>query len=151
MEDSDIEVVDVWLEDRAGHRIEDVRQGEGFTFHLVAEAKRPMPAPSVAFELLNVDDVVVLGFGQGLEDEDGEPQPQAAGERIRVSFELGHALVLGRYKMLFSMARSRNRSDDAVRELRVLDFIVKGEPGAPGMVYVRADVRAFVESGDAEG
>jgi hypothetical protein len=44
------------------------------------------------------------------------------------------------------MSRSQDKGDDALRDLRVLEFLVKGSDPQPGMVMVRAAVRAQVES-----
>jgi hypothetical protein len=43
------------------------------------------------------------------------------------------------------MSRSRDRGDDALRDLRVLEFLVTGSDPMPGMIQVSADVRATVE------
>ena len=141
----DVELEDVWLEDRDGRRVENVVEGEGFSFHVVARARRHLPAPGIGFELLNVSDVPVLGFGKAFEDDRGDPLPVAAGQRLRLSAELKSALVPGRYTVLCSMARSRDAGDDAIRDLRVLEFLVTGNP-MPGMVLVSADVSARVET-----
>jgi ABC-type polysaccharide/polyol phosphate transport system ATPase subunit len=144
---SDVEVLDVWLEDPRGRRVESIAQGDGFRFNFVARVNRLLPAAAIAFELLNVDDVPVLGFGESFSDDDDEPTPLATGETVRVSTEFGRALVPGRYSILCSMSRSQDRGDDALRDLRVLEFLVKGTDPMPGMIQVSADVRATVERG----
>jgi ABC-2 type transport system ATP-binding protein len=141
----DVELEDVWLEDGDGRRVQNVVEGQGFSFHVVARARRHLPAPGIGFELLNVSDVPVLGFGKAFEDERGDPLPVAAGQRVRLSAELESALVPGRYTVLCSMARSRDAGDDAIRDLRVLEFLVTGNP-MPGMVLVSADVSARVDT-----
>ena len=50
--DPGVRLVDVWLEDRDGKRLPDVAQGQAFRLRLVAAATRPLPAPAIAFELL---------------------------------------------------------------------------------------------------
>jgi ABC-2 type transport system ATP-binding protein len=144
-EDVGIRLLDVWLQDLGGRRLTDVQQGQTFTLRLVAQATRHLPAPSIAFELLNVDNVPVLGFGKALEDADGVAQPIAAGEQLRVAVEINTQLVPGRYALLCSLSRSRTRSDDALRDVRVVDFLVKGTDPMPGMVYVRARVHTQLE------
>jgi ABC-type polysaccharide/polyol phosphate transport system ATPase subunit len=144
-DDSGIRLDDVWLEDLGGHRLTDVQQGQAFRLRLVAQATCVLPAPSIAFELLNVDNVTVLGFGKALEDEDGVAQPIAAGEELRVAVEIDSQLVPGRYALLCSLSRSRAKSDDALRDVRVVDFLVKGTDPMPGMISVRARVVAQLE------
>ncbi len=138
----DAAVVDAWLEDLQGHRVQDVEQGQGFRINLVIEARADLPAPGVAMELLNVDGTRVLGFGDTLEREDGRPTPVARGERLRLSAELDRALVPGRYSLLCTVGRSRDKGDDALRDLRVIEFLIKGRDPIPGMVMVRTRVRA---------
>ncbi|MFZ0041627.1 MAG: Wzt carbohydrate-binding domain-containing protein, partial [Solirubrobacteraceae bacterium] len=142
----DVAVVDGWLEDLGGTRRDDLEQGEGFRVNLLVEAHAHLPAPGIALELLNVDDVSVLGFGDSLERDDGSPTPMRAGDRLRVSAEIDRALVPGRYSVLCSMSRSREKGDSALRDLRVIEFLVKGRDPMPGMVMVRADVRAALET-----
>jgi ABC-2 type transport system ATP-binding protein len=142
----DVDLVDVWLEDSDG-RVQDLQSGQGFRFNLIVQARRHLRAPTLGFELLNVDGVSVLGFGEALETDDGEPTPLRAGEQLRFSAELDRALVPGRYSVLCSLSRSRDRGDDALRDLQVLEFLVKGSDPMPGMIYLRANVEASVESG----
>jgi len=144
-DDSGVRLRDVWLEDHAGRRLTDVQQGQAFRVRLVAEATRVLPAPSIGFELLNVDSVSVLGFGKTLEDNDGKARPIAAGELLKVAAEVDSPLVPGRYALLCSLSRSRARADDALRDVRVVDFLVKGTDPEPGMISVRARVDARLE------
>jgi ABC-2 type transport system ATP-binding protein len=141
----DVVLVDVWLEDESGARVENLEAGQGLRFNAILEAQRKLPAAAIAFELLNVDDVSVLGFGKAFETEDGDPIPIERGQRVRLTAELDHALVPGRYSFLCSMSRSHDKGDDALRDLRIIDFLVTGRDPMPGMVFVRASVDATVE------
>jgi ABC-2 type transport system ATP-binding protein len=143
--ENEARLLDVWLEDEHGARLEDVAQGQRFRFNLLLEAARELPSPSFAFELLNVDDVAVSGFRTQLERSDGSPKPMRAGERLRVSAELDNRLVPGRYAVIGSIARSRNQGDMVLHDVRLTDFVVKGSDPMPGMVFVQAKVRATVE------
>jgi ABC-type polysaccharide/polyol phosphate transport system ATPase subunit len=144
-QDGGVRLLDVWLEDEDGNRLTDVQQGQAFRLRLVAQTTRKLAAPSIAFELLNVDNVAVLGFGKAIEDEDGVARPLHAGEQLSFCADLGTQLVPGRYAFLCSLSRSRARSDDALRDVRVLDFLVKGSDPMPGMVSVRARVETQLE------
>jgi ABC-type polysaccharide/polyol phosphate transport system ATPase subunit len=142
---SDIHLLDVWLEDDHGARLQDVVQGQRFRFNLLVQATFDLPSPSFAFELLNVDDVSVLGFGIALEHPDGKPKAMRAGQRLKVAAELDNHLVPGRYAVVGSISRSRDQGDMVLHDLRLTDFLVKGSDPMPGMVVVRADVRATIE------
>jgi hypothetical protein len=143
--DADVEVLDAWLEDGSGHRLTDVEQGGRFVVKVVLGIRRELSEPAVGFELLNVDGVSVLGFGKSLEDDRGRPRVLAAGARLTLSKEVDAQLTPGRYSIICSVARSRAGGDEALRDLRVLDFLIKGTDPLPGMISVRADVQARVE------
>jgi ABC-type polysaccharide/polyol phosphate transport system ATPase subunit len=143
----DVELVDVWVEQPDGQRVDDLQAGHGFRFHLIMQARRELPAATLGFELLNVDGVSVLGFGESLERDDGNPIPVAAGERVHLAADVEQPLVPGRYSVICSIARSRDRGDDALRDLRVIDFLVKGTDPMPGMIFLSANVQATVEPG----
>jgi ABC-2 type transport system ATP-binding protein len=143
--ESDARLLGVWLEDERGAQLKDVDQGQRFRFNVLIEAARELPAPACAFELLNVDDVAVSGFSTKLEQEDGGPKAMRPGERLRVTAELDNRLVPGRYTVIGSIARSQIQGDMVMHHVRLMDFLVKGSDPMPGMVFVRADVRATVE------
>jgi ABC-2 type transport system ATP-binding protein len=140
----DVRLHDVWLEDLAGRRLQDVQEAQPFRFNVVVEAVRELPVPTLRFELLNVDDVPVFGFGKML-GGDETPRPLSAGERLRISAEIDNRLVPGRYSMLCSISRSRRAADYALRDVRIADFLVKGTDPMPGMIFVRARVDASIE------
>jgi len=142
----DASVVDAWLERPDGTRVENLEHGDGFRVNLVIRAERDLPEPGIALELLNVDDVSVLGFGEALEHDDGTARPLRRGQELHVSTEIDRVLVPGRYSILLSLSRSREKADDALRDLRVLEFLVTGSDPQPGMVTVRADVRAELDT-----
>jgi ABC-2 type transport system ATP-binding protein len=138
-EDADVMLVDVWLEDEAGSRIENVEQGKPIRLNLVVEAHRELARPSFVLRFLNVDDAPVFGLHKPLETQ------VDAGRRIRVSAHIDNHLVPGRYSVDCSIARSDTPGDLALRSLRVLDFLVKGAEPTPGMVSVTTDLEAVVE------
>ncbi len=143
----DVELVDVWIENSAGKRVQELPAGGEFRFHLIARAGRTLPAPAFGFELLNVDGTTVLGFGEALERDDGTPIALRAGQRVHLSANVPEPLVPGRYSVIGSISRSHDAGDDAVRDLRMLDFLVTGSDPMPGMIFVSAQVNATVETG----
>jgi ABC-2 type transport system ATP-binding protein len=144
--DSDVQLLDVWLEDAAGTRLQEIPQGQAFRFTIVIEARRELPGPSFGFELLNVDDVPVFGFGASLEDDEGRLSPMRAGQRLKLSTALENRLVPGRYSFVCSIARSRHQGDMALHDVRVTDFLVTGTDPMPGMVFPRARVEARIQN-----
>jgi ABC-2 type transport system ATP-binding protein len=144
-EEADVRLVDAWLEDLNGARVQDVEEGQSFRLKLVVEARRDLPKPLVGIELLNVDDVTVFGFGKAIEESEGVPRSVRAGERVTISAEIDTQLVPGRYSVLCSISRTGATGDDALRDVRIADFLVKGSDPMPGMIFVRAQVDASVE------
>jgi hypothetical protein len=141
----DVALLDVWLEDADGARVGNVEHGRPFSVNLLVEAHRELVGPVFAFQLLNVDDVSVLGFGKALGDDDADPARVRTGQRVRIAAEIENPLVPGRYSISCSIARSRRQSDLALHDVRILDFLIQGSEPTPGMVSVRADVRATLE------
>jgi ABC-type polysaccharide/polyol phosphate transport system ATPase subunit len=145
--DSDVEAVDAWLQDVDGRRVSDLPQGARFRLVAVFVARRTLPGPAVSFELRNIDGATVLGFGKRLADEDQTPRPLISGSQMKVSAEFDVPLVPGRYSIVCTFSRSRAGGDEALRDARLLDFLVKGTDPMPGMVLVDAKVDARVGGG----
>jgi ABC-2 type transport system ATP-binding protein len=143
--DGAIRILDVWLEDLAGTRLEDVQQGQSFRFNMLVEARRDLPGPAFGFELLNVDGVAVSGFGTVLEGDDGKRRRVLPGERVCVSAEIVNTLVPGRYSVLATISRSGTTGDDVLNDVRVAEFLVKGSDPMPGMIFVSNRVEASIE------
>jgi ABC-2 type transport system ATP-binding protein len=143
--DADVQLLDAWLEDLSGARIEDVPEGQTFRFKLLVQARTDLPRPLLGIEILNVDDVPVLGFGKAVEDRDGLPRAVQAGERVQLAAEIEAELVPGRYSIRCSISRTGAIGDDALHDVRITDFLVKGSDPMPGMIFVRAHVDASVE------
>jgi ABC-type polysaccharide/polyol phosphate transport system ATPase subunit len=140
----ELELKDVWFENTAGDRIDNAQYGRDFSFHLLAEARREFANPSFSFEVLNVDGVSVFGFGETL-GQDGAPSAIPAGERVHLTARIGNRLVPGRYSLLGTMAHGRPPGEVVMRNVPLLDFVVKGTDPDPGMVSVQTDLVARIE------
>jgi ABC-2 type transport system ATP-binding protein len=141
----EIKLVDAWLEDDAGKRVENVEQGRPIGLNLVVEAERDVIRPTFGFEFLNVDGVPVFGFGGTLPDDAGQPDRITAGQRVRIAGTIDNKLVPGRYSVSCSISRNHAPGDLALHDLRLLDFVVSGTEPDPGMVSVQTDLVAKVE------
>jgi ABC-type polysaccharide/polyol phosphate transport system ATPase subunit len=151
--DGAIALVDAWLEDVAGRRVDAVGQDEALTFHLVVAARDDLTDPSFAFQVLNVDGAPIFGFGKALSSGDEEPVRIAAGRRLRITGTLENPLVPGRYSLSCTISRDRTQGDVALRIPQLIEFTVRGSQGGPrdiedhevGMVSVSEDVVALLE------
>ena len=143
--DVNVKLVDVWLEDEAGQRIDNVEQGRPIQLNLVVEARHELAAPVFNFHLLNEHGVWVFGFSKAVSGPDGEPARIAAGQRVRVAAQVENPLLPGRYSLDCWVSRDRGDGELALHVLRLLDFLVYGTKLAPGSVSVRAEVDAVLE------
>jgi ABC-type polysaccharide/polyol phosphate transport system ATPase subunit len=140
--DVNVRVVDAWLEDAGGARVENVEQGEPIGIGLVFEARHDLESPVFGVHFLNANGAAVFGFNRTLpEGEDTVP----AGRRVRVAGRIDNALLPGRYFVSCMVSRNRAQGDLALHVLRLLDFVVYGTRPGPGDVAVRADVEARLE------
>jgi ABC-2 type transport system ATP-binding protein len=143
--DVEIRLVDAWLQNEAGQRVDQVPQGHPIGFNVVVEAEREVVGPTFGFELLNVDGVPVFGFGGTLPDDGERPDRIGAGQQVRLSATIDNKLVPGRYSVECSISRNHAPGDLALHDLRLLDFVVRGTDPDPGMVSVQTDLVATVE------
>jgi ABC-type polysaccharide/polyol phosphate transport system ATPase subunit len=152
-------LVDVWLENDAGERVETVAQREPIGFNMVVEARAELSGPFFGFQVLGVDRVPIFGFGKTLEDERDEPHHIPAGQRIRIAARLENPLVPGHYSISCSVTRGRAHGDLALRVPQLLEFDVRWPGEIPvaiedhevGMVSVIEDVRATLMGSVGDG
>jgi ABC-type polysaccharide/polyol phosphate transport system ATPase subunit len=143
--DVNVRLVDAWLENPAGERVDNVEQGEPIGFNVVFEARHDLIAPVFGFHFLTADGTHVFGLNRTLDPEEGEPNVLRAGRRVRITGTLENPLLPGRYFVSAMISRNHHRGDLALHVLRLLDFVVYGtQPGA-GAVSVKADIAVTVE------
>ncbi len=140
--DVNARLVDAWLEDTSGQRVENVEQDEPIGFNVVFEARRDLEAPVFAFHFVNADGQPLFGFNRTLED--GRERLEA-GDVVRISGTIENRLLPGRYGVTCWISRNRAQGDLAMHVLRLFDFVVFGTRPGPGSVAVDNDVRAVVE------
>jgi ABC-2 type transport system ATP-binding protein len=142
--DVNARVLDVWLENESGERVENIEQDERFFFNCLVEARRDMDNPVFSFHFANADGIHIFGISKTLELPEGSPDRLEAGERALISGEIENRLLPGRYHVSLWVSRNRAAGDLALHALRLLDFSVYGtQPGA-GSVRLNDEVRATV-------
>jgi hypothetical protein len=138
-------LVDAWLENDAGERVENIEQGEPIGFNVIFEARHELVNPVFGFHFMNGDGMQLFGFNRQLELAEDEPDRLLPGQRVRISGTIENPLLPGRYFVNCWITRNRAQGDVALHVLRLLDFVVYGTKPGPGNVAVRADVEAVVE------
>jgi ABC-type polysaccharide/polyol phosphate transport system ATPase subunit len=141
--DVNVRVVDAWLEDGAGERVENVEQGEPIRLGVVFEARHDLADPVFGFHFLDEHGTTVFGFNRTLTGDRRDHLP--AGRRVRVIGRIENPLLPGRYFVNGWISRNRTQGDLALHVVRVLDFVVYGTRPGPGTVAVEAAVEAEVE------
>jgi ABC-2 type transport system ATP-binding protein len=136
--DVNVRVIDAWLENPLGERVENVEQGEPIGLCVEFEARHELVAPVFGFYVLDADGDAVFGFNRTLENEDDRVP---AGRRVRVAGTIENPLLPGRYGLRCMISRNRNEGDLALHVLGLLEFFVYGTRPGAGSVSVDADVR----------
>jgi ABC-type polysaccharide/polyol phosphate transport system ATPase subunit len=145
MPDVNVRVIDAWLENPAGERVDNVEQGEPIGFNVIIEARRDLVKPVFGFHFLTEHSLQVFGFNSTLSRPEGEPDVVRAGQRVRICGRIDNPLLPGRYHVRSIISRNRSQGDLALHLLRLLDFVVYGTKQGVGSVAVQADVDAVVE------
>lgn len=135
-------LVEAWLQNGSGDRIANVEVGEPIRFHAVVEARREMQRPVFGFQCTNAEGIQVFGFSRQLHVDEGQPDRLEAGQRVRLEGSIENPLTPGRYFVNCWVARHRKPGDHALQAIKLLDFVVYGAEGHPGIVSVRSDVEA---------
>jgi ABC-2 type transport system ATP-binding protein len=144
--DVNVRIVDAWLENQAGERVDNVEQEEPICIGVVFEARHDLEEPTFGFHCLNANGELVFGFNRTLEGQSGtEARRLAAGQRVRIAGRIENVLVPGRYFIQCWISRNRTQGDLALHVVRLLDFVVYGTRPGPGSVSVQADVEAILE------
>jgi ABC-type polysaccharide/polyol phosphate transport system ATPase subunit len=141
-------LVDAWLENGAGERVENVEAGEPIRLQAILEARRDLQSPLFGFICSNSDGVHVFQFSSPLTLDEGEGDSLRRGQRVRISGTVENPLTPGRYFVTCLVARSRNPGDLALQGLDLLDFVVFGTEKPGGLVSVQADLRAVREKNE---
>jgi ABC-2 type transport system ATP-binding protein len=138
-------VVDSWLEDEGGRRIENVAEGDPIRINAVVEASIDLADPEFNLRCTDADGAAVFEHPFEFVSEDGAGRLVRQGERIRISGTLANPLTPGRYTLSCWIARSRELGDLALQALELLNFVVYGPSVHFARVVVEGDLTAARE------
>lgn len=142
--DVNARLLEAWLSDGEGRRIENVEQGQPIRMNVALEARRDLEGPVLGFHFSAADGTRVFGFNRELVEGD---RVLRAGQRVRISARIENPLLPGRYIVSCWISRNRAQGDLALHILRLLDFVVYGTRPGPGLIAARAEVETVIEAG----
>jgi ABC-type polysaccharide/polyol phosphate transport system ATPase subunit len=137
-------MVDAWLEDRSGARLQNLEHGAELRLRVELEALQDMPGASVGFIIANADGVGVFQFGTNVTNPRGGPELKA-GDRVAISAEIGNMLVQGRYFVHCGVNRAHG-AGVALYVHNCVDFVVYGgQAQTHGVIELPHEIGATVE------
>jgi len=148
--DVNVRVLDAWLENGAGERVQNIEQHETFSLGCVIEARHDLERPVFSFQFSDADGEEIFGLTKYLELPEGVPDRLRAGQRVLISGEIENRLLPGSYYLSAWIMRNRTAGDLALHRLQLLEFIVFGTDLGPGRVQLQDEVRAVIMD-DGEG
>ena len=145
--DINVRVVDAWLEDDAGQRVDSIEQHRPLQLRCLVESRRELVGPVFGVHFVDENGATVFGFNKTLEEIDGDRIP--AGARVLLGGAIENRLLPGEYTINLWIARNRIPGDIALHTLRLLDFSVFGTEPGPGSVQIADEVRATLVDPEA--
>jgi ABC-type multidrug transport system ATPase subunit len=142
-----IRVIDAWLENEHGERIENVELGEPIRLRTVVEARQDLENPGFTLQAMS-DDSVIFEVSTA-EDHRERGTVISAGSRATISATMENPLMPGRYAIACYVGVSRNEQEIAQQSHKLLDFVVFGTETANGVVSVPGEVGVSLD--DREG
>ena len=142
-------MVDAWLENAAGERVDNVEQGDADPPADRLRARRDLDAPVVGIHVVDALGSTVFGFNRRADAADRASRtacPRAGASASAARSRTGSCPAATSSHCY--VARSRQQGDYALHRLRLLDFVVFGTDTGPGTVTVDADVQAVLEAGE---
>jgi ABC-2 type transport system ATP-binding protein len=137
-------VIDAWLENADGERIQNVEQGERLFFNCLIEARRELRQPVFSYQFLDPDGIEIFGFSKRLRVDQDSDDVLHAGQRALIAGEVENRLLPGRYHIGQWVIRNRTQGDLALHSFSLLEFVVYGTGGGPGHIKLDNDVEAKI-------
>jgi ABC-type polysaccharide/polyol phosphate transport system ATPase subunit len=139
----EVKVIDIWLEDEAGERVNNVEHGARFHLGAELEALRDLQGLGVSFAIANADGIPVADFGI-TPHRDGEPRTFEPGERVKVRIDIENLLMSGRYFVHLGVTRGVGQGV-ALYVNSALDFAVFGGAPTASFVSLPHEIEAEIE------
>ncbi|HVY97541.1 MAG TPA: ABC transporter ATP-binding protein [Solirubrobacterales bacterium] len=143
-ESEEVRVLDAYVANESGGRIDSVEHGGEIRLRIELEAKRDLPGLDVGLVITNADGIGVFQF----DFIAGEPESRevSAGQRVRIESRLANPLAPGRYFVHCGVNRAFG-GGVALYVPNAIDFVVFGGPSERGIVFLTHETEATIEGG----
>jgi len=138
----EVRLIDAWVSNTEGQRVDTVAYGEQMRIHVALEALEPIKEPGLAVWLSNEDAIRV--FSVGAREDGGALSNLERGERFEFSIEAENRLSAGRYYIGCSLVRGSAGLEILLSQERVADLVSFGAElhGLVGIDYSASFTRA---------
>jgi ABC-type polysaccharide/polyol phosphate transport system ATPase subunit len=144
-------VIDAWLENDRGERIENLEVGEPIRLRAILEARQDLADPAFALHVNNADGVEVFMLRASVEGSAGGMRI-SPGSRATISAAIENPLLPGRYEIVCWIGLLRNEQEAAQQPISLLEFVVFGVDEGQGLVSVPGEIEVVIEeAGATEG
>jgi ABC-type polysaccharide/polyol phosphate transport system ATPase subunit len=138
-------VVESWLEDESGRRIQNVEQNRPIGLNVVIEAREELVKPVFSVYVLNQDGSAIFGLDVTPTAPSGAPIDRIpAGGRVRIAGAIENPLLPGKYLLQCFVFREGTLRG-ALQVMHLPGFVVFGTRPGIGIVSVRGNVEAVAE------
>jgi ABC-2 type transport system ATP-binding protein len=135
-------VVEAWLEDEGGGRIENLAEDEPIRINILLEASVDMAEPVFNLTVVDADGDAIFQCQPKLGVPKGGAKRLEAGQRVRLRGTIQNPLTPGHYTLDCWVARTDDIANLALQTLEVMDFVVYGTGSSFAKVVVEGDVSA---------
>ena len=144
----DAHIVDAWLEDEQGQRVQNIEKDAPFSMNVTVEAIEDMPQPVFGFGVTDDAGYHVFGCSKRLSEEGEGEDRLLAGEKVTLSMEVNNILKPGRYFLSAQGFRDDSTNDMRMQVLRVLDWVIFGTGTGSGVVSLVDEVEVVRKGRD---
>jgi len=146
LESEAVRLLDSWVENAEGRRVENLEQGGKLRLGVEVEARQDLPGVEVGFIVVNADGVNIVQFGFPV----GEPGTEAvaAGQRVTATAELENPLAAGRYFVHCGINVARSGAVSLFVS-KAIDFLIFGGPDTSSVVLLDFEVEGTIGTGSA--
>src|SRR3954465_8973341 len=113
-------VVDAWLADEGGERIDNVEGGQPISLRATVEARMDLADPTFSLHFNDADGVHVFELNEQAETRRGVMR---TGERATIGITIENPLMPGRYAVVCWLRVMRNEEEVAQQPMKLLNFV----------------------------